>query len=83
VVFIGLHDAESELPVNEMVRGETQVTGCFCYRTRTFERALGLLADGLLGPGPWLEERPLEAGPAAFEELLGGQVAASKVVLRP
>lgn len=83
VVCIGLHDAESELPVNEIVRGETQVTGCFCYRSQTFARALGLLADDLLGLGPWLEERPLEAGPAAFEELLGGGVAASKIVLRP
>jgi L-iditol 2-dehydrogenase len=83
VVLLGLHDASSELPVNEVVRGETRVTGCFCYRAHTFARALDLLQRGLLRPGPWLQERPLEAGPEAFEELLAGRVAAAKVVLRP
>ena len=82
-VFIGLHEAESVLPVNELVRGEIEAVGCFCYRARSFERALALLRGGLLAPGPWLEPRPLEAGPASFEDLLGGAVAASKLVLRP
>ena len=82
VVLIGLHEADSTLPINEIVRGETQVTGCFCYRQHTFERALRLLQEGLLAPGACQEERPLEAGPETFEELLGGGVAASKIVLK-
>lgn len=82
VVFIGLHEAESALPVNEIVREEAEVRGSFCYRRHSFSRALSLLREGLLPEGPWLEARPLEAGPAAFEELLGGRVPASKIVLR-
>lgn len=82
VVFIGLHEAESTLPVNEIVRSETEVVGSFCYRSHTFDRALALLREGLLPEGAWQEVRPLEAGPASFDELLGGGVAASKIVLR-
>lgn len=83
VVFVGLHEPESMLPINEIVRGETAVSGCFCYRDDTFRRALTLLREGLLPDGPWQREGPLEDGPAAFEELLAGGAAPSKVVLRP
>ncbi len=81
VVFIGLHEPESALPINEIVRNETEIAGSFCYRSRTFERALALLRAGLLPRGAWQEVRPLEAGPASFEELLAG-AAASTIVLR-
>ena len=83
VVLIGLHEAESPLPLNELVRSEIEVSGCFCYREETFARSLTLLGEGLLAEGPWLQERPLAAGPAAFAELLEGGAAPSKVVLRP
>ena len=82
-VFIGLHEADSPLPCNELVRSEVTVTGSFCYSPDDFAAACGLLREGLLRPGPWIEERPLAAGPAAFDELLRGAVPASKVVLRP
>ena len=83
VVLVGLHEAESAFPVNDIVRNETMITGSFAYRTQTFERALSLLGAGILEAGPWLEERPLESGPAAFEQLLGGDVSAAKIVLAP
>lgn len=82
-VWIGLHEADSPLPCNEIVRAEVSVTGSFCYSPDDFAAACALLRDGLLRPGPWIEERPLAEGPAAFDDLLRGAVAASKVVLRP
>ncbi len=83
VVFVGLHDAESPLPCNEIVRGEVEVRGSFCYSEADFEAALAMLARGTLRQGPWIEERPLEEGPQAFDDLLRGAVGASKVILRP
>jgi threonine dehydrogenase-like Zn-dependent dehydrogenase len=84
VVLIGLHDAESSLPINDIIRGEVHLAGSFAYPSDTFERALGLLQVGLsAGDGRWLEERPLAAGPEAFEQLLAGSVRASKILLRP
>jgi 2-desacetyl-2-hydroxyethyl bacteriochlorophyllide A dehydrogenase len=83
VVLVGLHEAETAFPVNDMVRNETLIAGSFAYRVESFERALALLNAGVLVPGPWLVERPLEDGPGAFEQLLRGDVSAAKIVLTP
>jgi threonine dehydrogenase-like Zn-dependent dehydrogenase len=84
VVLVGLHEAESTFQANDIVRSETQVLGSFAYRLETFERAVGLLERGMIdGRGGWLEERPLEGAPDAFEELLSGRVSAAKVLLKP
>ncbi|MBO9342760.1 MAG: galactitol-1-phosphate 5-dehydrogenase, partial [Roseiflexus sp.] len=83
VVFIGLHEEESMLPANYIVRQEISVTGSFTYSDNDFARALALLAEGHVSlDGDWLEERPLATGPAAFEELLAGATHAAKIVLR-
>lgn len=82
-VLVGLHEAESLLPANDVVRNEVQMSGCFAYRTSTFARAVALVRHGLLNlAGAWLEERPLTAGPASFAELVAGTAAATKIVLR-
>jgi L-iditol 2-dehydrogenase len=84
VVLIGLHEAESTFLINDVVRGEIQLLGSFAYRSTTFERALALLQGGLVEMGGrWLEERPLTAGPEAFEQLVAGGVPVSKIVLTP
>lgn len=84
VVLIGLHEADSAFPVNDVIRGEIQLLGSFAYRSTTFERALELLQNGLVDTrGRWLEERPLAAGPASFEQLVAGGVPVSKIVLTP
>jgi threonine dehydrogenase-like Zn-dependent dehydrogenase len=83
VVFIGLHEEESMLPANYIVRQEITLTGSFTYSDADFSRALARLAEGRVSlDGDWLEERPLAAGPAAFEELLAGATRAAKIVLR-
>ena len=58
--------------------------GCFAYTPDDFAQAVTYLNDGHLRASPdWLDVRPLAAGPAAFEELLAGRSAYSKIVLHP
>ena len=83
VVFIGLHDEESPLAANYLIRQEVTITGCFGYIERDFAQALTLLKAGALQPQTdWLEERELAAGAAAFAELVKGTARATKIVLR-
>lgn len=82
-VFIGLHEEESTLPVNYLIRQEVAVSGCFAYSPDDFAAALGMLGRGAMKPeGYWLEERPLVAGREAFAELADGKCAKAKLVLR-
>jgi L-iditol 2-dehydrogenase len=82
-VFLGLHDEASPLHANYLVRNEVCVQGSFAYTAEDFARAFALIVEGQLPlDGDWLEERPLAAGPASFEELLAGKAVATKIVLR-
>ena len=82
VVLIGLHDEESVLPANYLIRQEIAVTGSFAYTEADFAQAVDLLARGVVQPSAdWLEERSLSEGPAAFAELVDGTARAAKIVL--
>lgn len=82
-VFLGLHHEASPLAANYVVRSEITVQGSFAYTPADFARAFALIAAGRVPlDGGWLEERPLAAGPASFEELVAGTAAATKIVLR-
>lgn len=81
-VFIGLHDEESVLPANYIIRQEVEILGSFAYTEAEFFQAVDLLARGVFRPSAdWLEERPLSDGPAAFAELVDGRARATKIVL--
>ena len=82
VVLIGLHDEESVLPANYIIRQEITVTGSFAYTDEDFSQAIDLLIRGVVQPSAdWLEERPLSDGPAAFAELVDGKARTAKIVL--
>lgn len=82
VVLIGLHNEESVLPANYLVRQEIALTGSFAYTEADFAQAVDLLTHGVVQPSAdWLEERPLGDGPAAFAELVDGRARAAKIVL--
>lgn len=83
VVFIGLHEEESSLPVNLMVRKEITVRGAFAYTPRNFETALAWLAAGRIELKPWLVTAPLAEGPAWFERLVSRPGPVAKVLLYP
>ncbi len=83
VVWIGLHEASSPLPVNDMIRREITTYGSFGYTTLDFRNGLEALAQQRL----WLEDawtrvEPLNRGTACFEELLTGSTVA-KIWLSP
>ncbi len=83
VVFIGLHAEASPLATNYLIRQEVTITGSFTYTMDEFKQALDLLSGGIVRPNSdWLEERPLNAAPDAFDELVDGRAATSKIVLR-
>lgn len=83
IVWIGLHEAASHLPVNDMIRREITSIGSFAYSPLEFRAALSALArhEFALQDG-WTRIEPLERGGACFDELLGG-VAVAKIWLRP
>jgi threonine dehydrogenase-like Zn-dependent dehydrogenase len=84
VVFLGLHEAESAVQANDIVRSETRVVGSFAYTPADFAEAVAMLAAGAVRAAPaWLEERPLAACAASFAELIDAPPAIAKIVLRP
>jgi len=83
VVLVGLHEEESVVPANYIVRQEIRITGSFVYTQDDFGLALRMLTDGVIRPSDdWLEERPLLSGAQAFAELADGRCRVVKVVLR-
>lgn len=83
-VFVGLHEDGAAFSGNDLVREERTVRGCFAYAADDFRTAAGWLAGGVLPDRrSWLSERPLEAGPSGFEELVNGEPDVVKIVLRP
>jgi threonine dehydrogenase-like Zn-dependent dehydrogenase len=84
VVFLGLHEAESQIQANYVVRSETHITGSFAYTSADFSVAVAMLAAGKVRPAPdWLVERPLDACADSFAELIDAPPAIAKIVLRP
>ncbi len=82
VVLIGLHNEESIVPANYIIRQEITLIGSFAYTQTDFIQSIDMLARGVVKPeGDWIEERPLGDGPAAFAELVDGKAKAAKIVL--
>lgn len=81
-VFVGLHEAGSSLPGNDMVRSEKQVIGSFSYSDDDFGRAVSLANQGFLQTtGGWLDIRGLGAGQESFVEQTTPTAPFSKILL--
>ena len=83
VVLLGLHSTASELPVNAAIANELALRCSFAYTPRDFDLALDLLRRGAIDYAPWITERPLSEGPAAFADLVERPGDVTKIVLRP
>lgn len=84
VVLMGLHEDETAIPTNYVIRQEISLLGCFCYTQHDFATAVELVGQGIAQPASnWLIERPLSAGDMSFKELLAGTAPVTKIVLRP
>jgi len=73
VVWIGLHESDSTLPVNDFIRREITTYGSFAYTPIDFENALQTLAQKRITlEDAWTQIEPLENGTACYEKLLHG-----------
>jgi 2-desacetyl-2-hydroxyethyl bacteriochlorophyllide A dehydrogenase len=83
VVWVGLHEAQTALDINDAIRREITTIGCFAYTHEDFANALAMLGDGRLYLNDaWTRVEPLAGGAACFEELLHGS-AVAKIWLEP
>jgi threonine dehydrogenase-like Zn-dependent dehydrogenase len=83
VVLVGLHDAESRLPVNTAILKELRLQTSYAYTPVEFDSGLALLAAERINYRPWVTEMPLSAGDEAFRILTQEPWRATKIVLRP
>lgn len=82
VVFTGLHEAESNLPINDMIRSETTVKGAFAYSQDDFDTAVQWIGQGRVNLLEWTETEDLSEGGASFEKLIAGPGKVAKILLR-
>jgi threonine dehydrogenase-like Zn-dependent dehydrogenase len=83
IIWIGLHESDTALPVNDYIRREISTYGSFAYTPIDFDNALKALAEKrILLEDTWTQIEPLENGTASFEKLLHG-APISKIWLRP
>jgi len=81
VIFTGLHDEESPLPANYIIRNEIAIQGSFAYTPLDFADAFAWLAEGRIVIDPWLLKAPLAEGGAMFEKLLSNPGPVAKILL--
>lgn len=81
VVFTGLHDEESNIQANWIIRQEITICGSFAYTTLDFEKALDWLAAGRIEIDPWIVKAPLAEGGASFDRLLTQPGPVAKILL--
>jgi len=84
VVFIGLHQDETSIPGNYVIRSEIEITGAFCYTQNNFASSIRLLASGFLPASEsWVDLRGLEDTDRSFVQLIDDPSSAIKIVLKP
>lgn len=81
VLFVGLHEAESPVPANLLIRTEANIQGSFAYTATNFADALRWLAADRIEIDPWLIKAPLSEGKACFERLLSNPGPVAKILL--
>jgi threonine dehydrogenase-like Zn-dependent dehydrogenase len=73
IVWIGLHESDSDLPVNDFIRREIATYGSFAYTPIDFENALHALAQKRITlEDAWTQIESLANGTACYEKLLHG-----------
>lgn len=82
VVFTGLHQAETTLDINDVVRRELKLLGSFAYSRRNFADALAAVSAGKIGLGDRLTVAGLDQGPYWFDKLTRAPGKEIKILLR-
>jgi threonine dehydrogenase-like Zn-dependent dehydrogenase len=83
IVWVGLHEADTALPINDFIRQEITTYGSFAYTPIDFNNALQALAQKRISlEEAWIQIEPLDNGTACYEKLLHG-APISKILLTP
>ncbi len=83
IMHIGLQDNDPGLDTRRITLQEITFIGTYTYTPVDLRATMLQLHRGGFGDLSWLEQRPLDDGAAAFDDLLHGRSAAPKIVLRP
>jgi 2-desacetyl-2-hydroxyethyl bacteriochlorophyllide A dehydrogenase len=83
IMHIGLQDWASEIDMRRLTLAEITLLGTYTYTTADLRATVAAIHRGAFGSLEWLDERPLSAGPQAFQDLDQGRAASAKVILRP
>lgn len=83
ISHIGLGEASGGLDIRRMTLQEITFVGTYTYTMEDFRQTAHAIFDGRLGDMSWVETMPLEAGAAAFANLVAGKVQAPKIILKP
>jgi len=83
MLHIGLQDWASEIDMRKLTLAEITLVGTYTYATADLRGTVAALYNGTFGDLAWVEERRLDEGAAAFQDLDRGRSAAAKIVLRP
>ncbi len=83
VMHIGLGDTKGEMDVRKMTLAEVTFIGTYTYTALDFRVAARKIQNGEIGSLDWVDERSLAEGSRSFQELIQGEVASPKIVLRP
>jgi len=81
-MLVGLHEDETSLPLNTVIRSEVSLHGVFAYTPTAFRTALAWLEAGRIGLAEGVVEVDLVDGAQWYRRLLEGDPAL-KVLLRP
>ncbi|MDJ0895206.1 MAG: alcohol dehydrogenase catalytic domain-containing protein [Alphaproteobacteria bacterium] len=83
IAHVGLSDGADGMDVRKMTLQEVTFIGCYTYTMEDFRATVSAMQAGALGSLDWFEQRDLADGIAAFDDLIQGRIASSKIVLRP
>jgi len=83
VMHVGLQDWASEIDMRKLTLAEVTLLGTYTYTMADLRATVAALARGVFGDLSWVQVRPLDEGPQAFDDLHHGRCAAAKVVLEP
>ncbi|MEG3129459.1 alcohol dehydrogenase catalytic domain-containing protein [Pantoea cypripedii] len=83
IMHIGLQDWDSEIDMRKITLSEITLLGTYTYTMEDFHLTLSMLEQGALGALGWVEQRALQQGANAFDDLESQRVSAAKILLIP
>lgn len=83
VMHIGLQDWASEIDMRKLTLAEITLLGTYTYTTANLQTTVDYLNQGFFGACDWVDRRPMDQGPAAFDDLHHGRSASAKILLKP